>query len=284
MLNHHEFYWIIRPETADLVSHFANLYSAHFKAQFSTGRDNEKPKCGLRVLDLCTGSGCIPILLHSLLYPPRGSMTQGGKRGLPIASKILGVDVSHRAISLARENLHFNVGPSVGSVDPSALREGGVHFIQGDVLMPSSWARVASEFFRAEGNLSDYPEVDLVISNPPYISPTEYFSSTARSVRRWEPKLALVPPRILPEEALGDDFYPQIARIARHLFKSKAVLVEVGGDTGQAERVREIFAEVWGGRENTAVWRDWGGRGRGVVAWRDGKDGWDWLREDMVKT
>ena len=36
-------------------------------------------------------------------------------------------------------------------------------------------------------------EWDIIISNPPYISPRGYVRETHRSVRNWEPKLALVP-------------------------------------------------------------------------------------------
>ena len=154
--------------------------------------------------------------------------------------------------------------------------------------------------------------VDVVVSNPPYIPPKEYWTTTARSVRRWEPKLALVPPLLTSpvhhtspakgpldrmEVNRGDEFYPQIEYLSRAILKSKAVIVEVGGDAKQAERVRRIFADREGNGEGgeggeeqgggkgwwsgTAVWADWGRRRRGVVAWKG--EGWEWLAEDMVR-
>ena len=289
--------------------------------------DGRPPPQRLKVLDLCTGSGCIPILLHNLLYPPLSrtvSVTQdlGTENRLILPPRILGVDISGVAISLAKRNLQTNV--TEGSTDASAILPGGVGFIQGDILDPDSWVREASTFFNGDG-ASDvgrdeeqwqWPKVDMVISNPPYISPRDYIVTTARSVRRWEPKIALVPPSVPPsgpfwprstilnqqtaatlsERGMGDDFYPYISYLA-HMFHAKALLVEVGGDPGQAHRVQEIFAKMWDGKQNTAIWRDWGRRKRGVVVWRGpeqerqwgeqpkggGEAVWDWLLEDVVK-
>ena len=67
-------------------------------------------------------------------------------------------------------------------------------------------------------------------------------------------------------------------RLARDI-RAKALLVETG-DEEQTERVSDILGSGWGGWGNTAIWRDWGGRARGVVAWGDG---WEWLREDILK-
>ncbi|KAF8427395.1 S-adenosylmethionine-dependent methyltransferase [Tirmania nivea] len=278
-----------RPETADLITHFISLLLSNSHQPFPSPL-LQTPKLGsqhpLRILDICTGSGCIPILLHSLLYPPGGER-RGTNAGLSIPPKILGVDISPKAISLARRNLKHNLTPEVRSLDISAGGgvEGGVGFVKGDVFDLSSWVESAAQFFSTTSGPGCELEVDVVISNPPYISPREYIATTARSVRRWEPKIALVPPTTttLSTLALGDGFYPHIARLALNI-RAKALLVEVGGDEGQAERVRGMFASVWGGRGNTAIWRDWGGRGRGVVAWRgEGEQGWEWLAEDMVK-
>ena len=55
------------------------------------------------------------------------------------------------------------------------------------------------------------PQWDLLTSNPPYISPSGFSLSTSRSVRNWEPKLALVPPveRVdLHQKHFYDHWYP----------------------------------------------------------------------------
>ena len=181
----------------------------------------------------------------------------------------------------------YNLDPGIGSLDASASGE-GVGFIQGNVFDLTSWAEPASQFFSGNSSLQKEQEleVDVIISNPPYISPREYLTTTTRSVRRWEPKIALVPPNTTATTtsstpALGDGFYPHIARLALGM-RAKALLVEVGGDEGQAERVREVFASIWEESGTTAVWRDWRGEGRGVVAWRGGEEGWGWLEKDMV--
>ena len=318
-----------RPETADLIVHLAKLLLSQASEALVGPRDGDMnpdrclPPQRLKVLDLCTGSGCIPILLHNLLYPPLSRtlpVTQdpGTENRLILPPRILGVDISGVAISLAKRNLQTNV--TGGSTDASAILPGGVGFIQGDILDPNSWVREASTFFNGDGagdvgrdeEQWQWPKVDIVISNPPYISPRDYIATTARSVRRWEPKIALVPPSrpfcihpttlnqqtaaTVSKREMGDDFYPYICYLA-HMFHAKTLLVEVGGDPGQAHRVQEIFAKMWDGKQNTAIWRDWGRRKRGVVVWRGpeqkrqwgeqhkggGETVWDWLLEDVVK-
>lgn len=83
-------------------------------------------------------------------------------------------------------------------------------------------------------------------------------------MRNYEPMLALVG---------GDEFYRPVARIADRV-GARVVLVEVGG-WEQAERVKSAWAESgrWAG---VHVWPDYAGKGRGVVAW---KEGWEWVRD-----
>ncbi|KAE9965694.1 hypothetical protein EG328_009475 [Venturia inaequalis] len=87
-------------------------------------------------------------------------------------------------------------------------------------------------------------EWDLLICNPPYISPNHFYTTTSRSVRNFEPKLALVPPPSesgLTDEQQGDLFYPRLLHIADKL-KSKILLMEVA-DLSQAERVAAMAQE-----------------------------------------
>ena len=137
-------------------------------------------------------------------------------------------------------------------------------------------------------------EWDIMISNPPYISPASFRRDTARSVRNYEPHLALVPPPS-PSSSLGmkfeggDVFYPRLLSIADKV-NAKLVLMEVA-DMTQAVRVAVMVRRkmVWEGCE---IWRDWtglkkmghlsewvevdgkttavigGGNGRVVVCWR----------------
>lgn len=135
-------------------------------------------------------------------------------------------------------------------------------------------------------------EWDVVVSNPPYVSPRGYARETARSVRNYEPRLALVPDvggDGSVHEA-GDGFYPRLLEIAWGV-GARVVLVEVA-DMAQAVRV----AGMAGGWEGCEIWRDWvdggggaeevadvdgrrvrvvgEGNGRAVVCWRGGGGGW----------
>lgn len=109
-------------------------------------------------------------------------------------------------------------------------------------------------------------QYDVVISNPPYVAEAEWWRSVGQSVRKWEPKLAVV------ADNNGDAFYARIAQIGGKV-GARVVLAEVGG-MEQAERVQALWSkENW---EDTGVWKDYAGRGRAVVAWRKGAE---WMKE-----
>jgi hypothetical protein len=149
------------------------------------------------------------------------------------------------ALDLAQENLDWNINH--GHLQPVAARQ--VRFEQGDIL---------SEDFSVKGKW------DILISNPPYISPRGFDTDTERSVRNYEPTVALVPPvpksradsRTREEdERIGDLFYERLLGIARRV-GAKVVIVEVAG-MDQALRVSERVVDGshghWDGCE---IWRD----------------------------
>lgn len=223
----------------------------------------------LQILDLCTGTGCIPLLLHAMLSPYIRDLT------------IMGVDISQRVVSLAKQNLDWNIHE--GHLQPVAKEQ--VIFEQGDVFSESS---------PIEG------QWDIVISNPPYISPQGFNKDTSHSVRKYEPKLALVPPVRLPSQqplsdrVQGDLFYPKLLQIASNV-NAKLVLMEVDGRS-QAVRVRQMIHDmrIWDGcdfwmdepsnRNSTVVCDAEGtkdktrlvglGHERSVVCWREGGQKW----------
>lgn len=141
----------------------------------------------LRILDLCAGTGCISLLLHSLLAARFQQLL------------VLGIDISAAAIQLAKRNLNHNL--QLGLLSDRSNTE--VHFHQGDVLGHDS-----GDIPKVEEILEAYTPQhrrgsgarescgwDILISNPPYISPESFRDgTTARSVRLFEPELALVPP------------------------------------------------------------------------------------------
>lgn len=78
-------------------------------------------------------------------------------------------------------------------------------------------------------------QVDMIISNPPYVTPQAY-AGLAKDVRLYEPQGALL------GGADGLDFYRAIARSsAAHLTPGGAVIVEIGYDQGEA--VTSLFKQ-----------------------------------------
>lgn len=217
----------------------------------------------LRILDLCTGTGCIPLALCEML----GGWESGGRGGCDgekgvgrFKLEVLGVDISNRALDLARENLRHNI--SKGYLPKEAVEE--MTFLRADVLRsphPGEGPRSAAPYVldvlkEAQCKDKDKPklEIDILTANPPYISPTHFSSGrTTRSVRKYEPRLALVP---LPSTSTqipgewsavgpttpGDEFYHHILPLSKYLNAGLTVL-EVGG-TEQAERVIELARGV----------------------------------------
>lgn len=106
---------------------------------------------GMRILDMCTGSGCI--LLSLLKY---SNECEG-----------IGIDISGKALAVARENA------SRLQLDAS--------FLEGDLFAPL--ADFVSE--KTTDRL-----FDLVVSNPPYIE-TAVIETLMPEVREHEPVLAL---------------------------------------------------------------------------------------------
>ena len=112
-------------------------------------------KPGMRVLDMCTGSGCILISLLAL-----------GKKGVVEPGGFIGVasDISEEALEVAKKNASDN------KVD--------IQFLQGDLF--ASLQQLPSEERR----------FDMIVSNPPYI-PTAGVWALMPEVRDHEPKIAL---------------------------------------------------------------------------------------------
>ncbi len=141
---------------------------------------------GSHILDLCTGSGCVIISLAA-----RGQGITG-----------IGVDISEKAIEVARENAHRLVGQKVV-------------FEKGDL-----WQPVTGKF-------------NAIVSNPPYI-PSAEVEKLETEVKDHEPRLALDG----TEDGLF--FYREItAHAAEYLNDGGWLLVEIGYDQGQA--VHDLF-------------------------------------------
>ena len=255
-----------RADTAASITHLAGLLN---------NAQSLPPE--VRLLDLCTGTGCIPLLFQHEISSASSK----------VDLRLLGVDISEKALGLARHNLQ-----SLRKM--RQLQDNGkLDFIQADILTtPFSDQTEGVLSLPAALNWEGQPAFwDILISNPPYISPSAFWKTTTRSVRGFEPKLALVPPRRLKQTDTeqGDGFYPRLLEIARDV-EAKVVLLEVA-DMEQALRVAQharnldIFdgVEIW--REQPDATGDTGteegftvvgqGNARSVLCWRG--QGTSWL-------
>lgn len=255
-----------RQDTAASVTHLATLVRAA-----------QNLPAELRVLDLCTGTGCIPLLFRHEFIPKRKD----------VDLRTLGVDISDESIDLAQYNL--------GKIEKTkGAKAGMTNFAKADVLADPFADQIKGAALPLKTLLNRnkwVPFWDILISNPPYISPSAYWKTTTRAVRGFEPKLALVPPSKskLDDTQQGDLFYPRLLQIAYEV-EARIVLLEVA-DLKQALRVAQ-HARKMGVFEGIEIWRDepdasadhataedgfqvYGeGNARSVVCWRGAGGSW----------
>jgi HemK-like putative methylase len=190
---------------------------------------------GLNVVDFCTGTGCIPLFLYSAL--------QASVKPLSVR----GVDISPTALRLSKKNLAHNLkGKSIQEL----RMDQSISFDMIDVFNDADIQSLAGE------------SLDLMVSNPPYVSKDSWNygrGDMGYSVRKYEPRLALVPGDHLPDapKALRaeDVFYSRLLDVALVL-RTKAVLFEIG-DEGQARRVVEYCQRhPYSKGSHFEVWRD----------------------------
>ncbi|GBE81029.1 S-adenosyl-L-methionine-dependent methyltransferase [Sparassis crispa] len=226
---------IPRPETEDWAIRLASLRAP----------TRRKP---LSVLDLCTGSGCIPLLICHL-WPP-GSV------------HACGIDISEDAIKLARDNAtqcDISV-PEDGPVPPTDYR----------LWQRNTFTSLLDDIRDPAFVLSTrlHPPFDIITSNPPYISKKDY-DALPSSVRDFEDSRALLgDPDVHSQEQRGLSFYHSIAGLLsdpRTLRTDGLVALEVGeGQAGEVARILEVKARM----RSIDVWKDPWGKERVVVATR----------------
>ncbi|KAI1150300.1 S-adenosyl-L-methionine-dependent methyltransferase [Nemania diffusa] len=238
----------------------------------------------VRIADLCAGTGCIGLSLYArgmALRRERGGGEKTGRgvvgRDSPPGVRVFGLDIEPRAVRLARRNLlhNFHAPSLLFSERSNHTTSPAVTFQQADIF--------ADEWMTSLDAADTAPRtrrIDVLVSNPPYISHRGFATDTGRSVRNYEPKLALVPPP-LPIRASNstttgsgtapeDVFYTRLLDLASTL-RPRVAAFEVG-DMGQALRVAEMaiarrLGEEEEGRtgvggeapgwEIVEIWRDW---------------------------
>lgn len=148
-----------------------------------------------RILDMCTGSGCI---LLSLLHYSNNC-------------KGVGVDISEEALKVARANGERIMALPRPGVEPIAGDEGALRFIQSDLF-----SGVKEEKF------------EIIVSNPPYIA-SGVIPALMEEVKDHEPILAL------DGKEDGLFFYRKIVEAGRaHLVKEGRLFLEIGYDQAEA--------------------------------------------------
>ncbi|KAI4864626.1 S-adenosyl-L-methionine-dependent methyltransferase [Hypoxylon rubiginosum] len=236
---------IPRPETEAWASHLADVI---VRSDAGVGAEGD----GLRVLDLCLGTGCVALLLHSLLQRRFSRLS------------VCGFDVDGGAVALARRNRAHN--ERRGLLSPRSPDDDSVVFLEADIFAPG-WLE---ELVRHSGGRErgKGPVVDVLVSNPPYVSARGFNQDTARSVRNYEPKRALVPlysphwPELGSADADDrpeDVFYVRLLEIFE-VVQPRFAVFEVG-DLAQAYRVVQMafrrFGGVSGSDVKAEIWRDW---------------------------
>ena len=198
---------------------------------------------GGRLLDLGTGSGCIPIAV--LANQPDAQAVAVDLSALALEAAAMNAERHGVAARLElRQGDWFGAlltSPFGGEVDPSSERVRapfpGSELGQGPLTRPSA---DVSPRGRGEGRF------DLIVSNPPYIT-SAVVETLAPEVKDFDPRLALDggPDGLAP--------YRVIASEAHHWLKPGGwVLVEIGYDQGAA--VSALFLEA--GFEDVTLHRD----------------------------
>lgn len=190
---------------------------------------------GSRILDMCTGSGCI--LLSLLHY----SNECAG----------VGVDLSEKALEVAAENAR-RLGMGAGNA-AAAAGEGCGFDDAADLPGQSSVRFVHSDLFM-NPEISSGGRFDVIVSNPPYIASAE-IETLMEEVRLHEPLMAL------DGTADGLHFYREIINAApEYLVRGGSLFFEIGYDQGEA--VSRLMEEA--GFHEVKVVKDYAGLDRVV--------------------
>ncbi len=186
---------IPRPETEILVEKAIETIKKEFPSETT-----------VKLLDIGTGSGNISISIAKFL----------GEK-----VKVVGIDLSDKAIQIAEENAKLN------NVE-------NVEFI-------------CFDFFDTDFENKFQNQFDIIVSNPPYIS-TEEFETLQEEIKNYEPRIALT------DESDGLTFFRRLADLSRKIISNRGfILAEMAYN--QAEKVKEIFKSA--GYEEIETFKDY---------------------------
>ncbi len=195
---------IPRQDTEILVEEALKILSTGLNVPVAGGTGQPK-----RILDMCTGSGCILLSLLALAgdemktVDTMRSATFATDKTTEISG--VGVDISPEALKVAEGNLEI--------ISNRCGRKLQAEFLESDLF--SVFSKEAREF-------------DMIVSNPPYIA-SEVIHSLEPEVRLHEPV------RALDGTADGLYFYRKIVTESIPFLKrGGCLLFEIGYDQGEA--------------------------------------------------
>lgn len=191
---------------------------------------------GMRVLDMCTGSGCI---ITSLMHYSNDC-------------KGVGVDISEEALAVARENAEriqksdTNYGYMEGELTQSDVDR--------DDSADAETTSCRLQFIQSDLFQNVIGQYEIIVSNPPYIQ-SAVIETLMPEVKDYEPRLALDG----TEDGLF--FYRRIVAESRDYLTGGGMLYfEIGHD--QAESVKSLMQEA--GFAEINVVKDYAGLDRVV--------------------
>jgi len=207
---------IPRPETAFITELVTNSIASR----------PEHEQQEVDVVDLCTGSGCIALLLAHLLGPK--------------LRRVRGYDISTEALELAQENARHHKLDDIVKIQ------------HGDIF--------DSKLVKEIG------KVDVVVSNPPYIPMNEWRRLPRGVREYEDPRALIGDPAGGEGDDQGLTFYRHIAGMLPHVLKPTGqVAVEIGlghardvrmilTDRGGMRRT-EVWKDLFGVKRMVVGWR-----------------------------
>lgn len=183
---------IPRPETAELCQWIEKDMAgiSTVSSEDSSGNSPQATDDARRILDICTGSGCIAITL-----------------GLNIPnSEVTGWDISEDALRIAQGNVEMMKAGNVRIEHQDALALPKAAETDNEKMKGNDDKEVVKP--KGEAKTPSTQKWDLIVSNPPYICEKEK-ADMEKNVLEHEPSLALFVP---DEDPLR--FYRAIAEIA----------------------------------------------------------------------
>ena len=212
---------IPRFDTEILAEHAGKrALEAAEKEVSETGAGNTE----FRILDICTGSGCVPVSVGLTLYK------ELKERGLKREISVTAADISEAAVTLAEKNYKLNLEElkKETSMLPSEKSDGIANV---ELLSGLRYSFVISDLFNSIDG-----KYNIITANPPYIVRNE-IDGLMPEISEHEPRLAL------DGGVDGMDFYRRIVREAvNYLYPGGRLLMEF--DDSQAEPVSKMMEEA----------------------------------------